>query len=155
MKATWWAGFGGVICLWAGAVMGPSVTNQFAARSWIPIDATVVEITNHPKSATLSYEYFRDGLPIQNDTFAFLTEGTLNDKQYINENFEVGQNITVFMNPSNPKQSVVQRRPLRLEYLWKQLVAVFATSLITMFYLEKLVGLVIGRDKTTETQGEA
>ena len=49
----------------------------------------------------------------------------------IEQNYHVGDQIIVFVNQNDPLQSVVQRREIRLEYVWKNiLIAVIFCGMI-------------------------
>lgn len=118
--------WGILFCSAVAAIVGipllSSVYSHIRSNSWQQEEATVIGIENRPKSAELRYKYNVKGDEFMGNTFAFLSEGTIPDKILINDRFSVGDHIEVYVNPSNPKQSVVERRPLRLTYLWKQLL---------------------------------
>ena len=62
---------------------------------------------------------------------------TLFDKMLINDRYHVGDQIEVYVNPGNPKQSVVERRSLSFTYLWKQLLIVgFSGFVAIRFWYE-------------------
>jgi len=146
----WGVVFCGSMSLFMGFLLAQDIIGYLAARSWVPIEATVVDITNYPKGATLTYEYVYDGMKLRGDRLAFLSEGNFQDKDYINENFVVGQKITVFVNPSNPKQSVVVRRQLRLIYLWKSLFVGVVSGVIALYDFRKLYHRPPGHDRKEE-----
>jgi len=87
-----------------------------ASSSWQLTDAKVMAIEFRPKSAELRYEYLVGGIPYVGDTFAFLSSGSIPDKDLIEKTYHVGDQIKVLVNPVEPKESVVLRRTLRVEY---------------------------------------
>ncbi len=72
---------------------------NFASAFWQPIDARVVGIQNFSKSAELRYTYTFDGKDFTGNKFAYLTAGTLYDKDIINRQYPVGSVMTVYINP--------------------------------------------------------
>jgi hypothetical protein len=97
---------------------------SFASAFWQPTEARVVGNDNFSKSAELRYTYTFDGMEYIGNTFAYLTTGTLHDKDIINRLYPIGSIGTVYVNPRNPRQSVVERRPLQFQYVWKQLLII-------------------------------
>jgi hypothetical protein len=110
-----------------------SVYQHWSANDWQQVAATVTAIENHQKSADLVYAYIYDGMHFTGDTFAFLSKGSLNDKELINERYRVGDRIDIYVNPGNPRQSVVDRRALRFAYLWPPLLVVCSCGLCVAF----------------------
>jgi hypothetical protein len=103
---------------------------NFAATFWRPTEGRVVGIENYPKSAELRYAYAFDGTEYKGNTFAYITTGTLDDKDIINRLYPVGSVMTVYVNPIYPRQAVVERRPLEFRYVWKHLLIIaFVTPL--------------------------
>jgi hypothetical protein len=94
------------------------------SQSWRKTDAKVLEITSLPKAAELRYIYLVESRQYVGDTFAFLSEGSLPDKELIQSNYHVGQLIEVYVSPSDPSQSVVLQRKVMLGYIWPYLVII-------------------------------
>lgn len=90
----------------------------------------MLAIESQPKSAELKYEYVFGGTRHTGDTFAFLTTGSLPDKDLIEGSYRVGGRIEVFVHPANPAQSMVVRRPFRIEYVIVQLLVIVFTILV-------------------------
>jgi hypothetical protein len=128
----WWG------LIFAGGIAGAfglqlmwGICFNFASAFWQPINARVVGIENFPKSAELRYTYIFDGEEFTGNTFAYLSAGTLCDKDIINRLYPVGGVMTVYVNPRSPRQSVVERRPLEFQYVWKQLLIIaFSTPFV-------------------------
>jgi hypothetical protein len=122
--------FGGAIVLLMCIPVARGVYMAIASSSWVPTAATVLAIESQPKSAELKYEYAFGGARYTGDTFAFLTTGSLPDKDLIEGSYRVGDRIEVFVNPANPAQSVVVRRPFRIEYVIVQLLVIVFIILV-------------------------
>lgn len=120
----WGILFCGVMATSFGFALLYSVYSHIQSNGWQQSKATVIGIENRPKSAELRYTYNVDGKDFTGDKFAFLSEGTIFDKMLINDRYHVGDQIEVYVNTSNPNQSVVERRSLRFTYLWKHLLIV-------------------------------
>ena len=108
-----------------------------ASSSWVPTAATVLGIEPRPKSGELSYEYFVANTRYTGNTFAFLSTGSITDKEVIEASYRVGDRIEVFVNPADPAQSVVVRRPVRIEYVFVQLLVIVAFSVVGWHALRK------------------
>ena len=100
------------------------------SRNWQPIKASVVAIDNYEKSAKLRYVFKLNNTKFSGSKFSFLSAGSIDDEFTINERYRVGQLIDVYVDPDNPRLSVVVRRPLQLSYLWPSLLfaSVFGIS---------------------------
>ena len=111
---------------------------HFYSISWLPTHARVIEIRETtPKSTDLIYEYYIDEKKFTGNTFVFISPGSLHEKQLIENNYIPEEKITVFVNPSNPSQSVVLKRNLRLEYIRGQLIFIpLLIFLVIHFYME-------------------
>lgn len=120
----WGVLFFGVIAVIGGFLLLHSIYYSIRSNGWQQTKATVIGIENHPKSAELRYTYNVEGREFTGDTFAFISEGTLFDKRLINDRYSVGDQIEVYVNPSNPNQSVVEQRSLYFTYIWKNLLIV-------------------------------
>jgi hypothetical protein len=83
-----------------------------ASNSWKPVEAHVASITPGNKSAEMVYEYVFEGNQYSNNKLLFVSDGTIADAEIIYARFKVGQQITVFVNPSKPSQAVAIRRKL-------------------------------------------
>ena|SRR5260370_1349093 len=130
IKAWWGLIFSGGLAVAFALPLMWGIYFSFASAFWQPIKARVVGIENFSKSAELRYTYAFDGTEYTGNTFAYLSAGTIDDKDIINRLYPVGSLMTVYVNPRSPRQSVVERRPLQFQYVWKQLLIIaFCTPL--------------------------
>jgi uncharacterized protein DUF3592 len=67
-----------------------------------------------------------------------MSTGSIPDKHAIESSYRVGDQIEVFVNPADPAQSVVLRRPLRIEYVFIHLVLIVLVSLVGWHVLGNL-----------------
>lgn len=115
--------FGVIFCSVMILIFGYSILSKIyfslISKSWEPTQAEVINIDNsNPKSAELIYKYqYKDKNHIGKN-LAYLTEGSIPDKHYINDNFKKNQIITIYLNTKKPEQSVVLKRPILLKYVW-------------------------------------
>ena len=111
---------------------------HFNSKDWKPTQAIVTEIRKtSSKSSELIYEYNIYNKKFIGDTFAFLSKGSIHDKDLIEKNYKTGGNVTVFINPNSPSQSVVLKRVIKLEYTWgKSIIIIFFTFLAIYYYNE-------------------
>ena len=126
--------FCGTIAAIVGFQLLHSIYSHLRSNSWRPTKATVISIENRPKSAELRYTYDVDGDEFTGNTFAFLSEGSIPDKFLINDRYRVGNQIEVYVNPSDSYQSVVELRSLRFTYLWAHLLIVGFSGIVAVTY---------------------
>jgi hypothetical protein len=124
--------------LFTGIPLVRGVYMSIASSSWVPTRATVLGIEHRPKSAELTYEYVVENARHIGNTFAFLSTGSIPDKDVIESSYRVGDQIEVFVNPANPAQSVVVRRPLAIEYVFVQLLVIALVSVLGWHVLRGL-----------------
>ncbi len=114
-----------------------------ASKSWQAVEARVVSIENEPKSSELRYTYEFRGEEFRGNTLSHLCDGTLFEKDSINNLYHVGDLIQIYLNPANPHQSVVERRDIQFKYLWKQILIIGFTGTLTAYSGLKFRRLVV------------
>jgi hypothetical protein len=121
--------FCAAILLFTGTALVRNVYMSIVSSSWAPTAAKVLAIESRPKSAELTYAYVVGGTRYSGNTFAFLSTGSIPDKHVIESSYHAGDQIEVFVNPADPAQSVVIRRPLGIEYVFIHLALIVVISL--------------------------
>ena len=131
--------FVAVIVLFASSALCRGIYMTIASSSWHETDAKVVAIEFASKNADLRYEYMVGKALYSGSTFAFLSAGSIPDKDLIEKSYRVGDQIKVFVNFDNPTESVVLRRHLRFEYLWEYALIIVLTAFAALRILPKQV----------------
>lgn len=114
-------------------VVAYQVARNTDARTWTSTTATVTSIEIVPKRAKLTYDYDYGGVAYSNDRFAFLSAGSIPDRDQILDEYAVGQTITIRVNPADPQDSVVLCRPVRISYIWQWLFLPAFIAVVVMF----------------------
>ena len=97
-----------------------------------------------PKSAEIEYSYSIAGKEYVGSNYAFLSAGTIVDRDEITSGYHIGETINVFWNRTDPSQSVVRRRHTRFEYIW-----------LHLFLAAVCVGLVVHRQADIRSRAAA
>jgi hypothetical protein len=123
----------GLVFLFFGGQLALRLLSHSLSASWTRVPAVVLRIEEHPKSATLRYGYRVGGEDYEGSKFQFMSPGTVPERSQILAGYKAGDDIMVFVNPSNPQQSVVRRDPIQLEDLSNYLLLFFACGMVGMF----------------------
>ncbi|MGX5175284.1 hypothetical protein ACUR5C_14790 [Aliikangiella sp. IMCC44653] len=102
-------------------------------ENWIYVDAQVVDIQVKRKSASIEYKYHLNGDSYIGNRLAFLSEGTILDKDTITQSFNAGQILQVLVNPNSPDMSVVLHRNIAFEYIRAYLIMALLSGLLAFF----------------------
>ncbi|MGX5203181.1 hypothetical protein [Aliikangiella sp. IMCC44632] len=102
-------------------------------ENWISVDAQVVDIQLKRKSASIEYKYHLNGDSYIGNRLAFLSEGTILDKDTITQSFNAGQTLQVLVNPNSPDMSVVLHRNIAFEYIRAYLIMALLSGLLAFF----------------------
>jgi len=138
----WIVLFCGAIVVSVGTPLLRGVYMTLASSSWVVVEAKVVAIDSHAKSAEIRYEYVIGGVGYSGDRFAFLSPGSLLDKNLIEGSYHVGDRIKIFADPDDPGESVVLRRPLLFEYLAPTALIVLAACAFGAYFILRQIALL-------------
>ena len=114
-----------VIMLLFGGQLAYKLFWHFKSDGWVKTPAIVTDIEELNKSAKLSFEYTYNGRSHIGNRYQYISSGTLQQKREILERYNVGDKTSVFVNPSNPSQSVANKPALHFE-LFKTYFLLFA-----------------------------
>jgi len=110
-----------------------NVYNQISANDWTSTKARVTDIAQRPKGAILHYEYSFGENRYSASRLAYLSKGSIPDRDFINSNFVLGDEIDIFVNPRDPKEAIVLKRSVLLSYIWKHLFSIMAIVIVMLF----------------------
>lgn len=80
------------------------------AKEWVKTEGTVLALENLSKEGKLRYSYFSSGHELIGDNYSYLEVSSLIERDEILSSYEVGDKISVFVNPSNQRDSVIKVR---------------------------------------------
>jgi hypothetical protein len=109
-----WSAFlaAGLIMLWV-QVLQPGI-HILAAQSWVQTPCTIVSsavVGEKTYSVAIKYDYEIQGERYQGDRYSFFSTRTSGrkEKERIVESFPAGSQAVCYVNPGNPKESVINR----------------------------------------------
>ncbi|EMO54092.1 PF12158 family protein [Leptospira noguchii] len=118
---------------------GKQIQKSWESVSWIPSTATII---SHPSEEEkldeiiakkrFLYGYIVNGTNYKNDTIRFgLSENEIENRI---QNFKKNQNISIYYNPDNPKESVVENAFEFSNLIYPILFFVFCFLLSILFF---------------------
>lgn len=113
---------------------GPKLMLSIKSKYWVKQAATVTTSSFDRKGNTYSpkliYKYSVKNHEYMNDTYTYLGTSTISKSQSIKiaQQHPVGTEISIFVNPDNPEQSVVIPGVHWVQYLSLVLLVVFFVS---------------------------
>jgi hypothetical protein len=99
-----------------------------AASSWDAAEGEIVSIRPKDRQCHIRYRFRYANEFHQGSEYAFLSHGTISDKQEILAAFHEGQEVTVRVNPKRPEQSVLVVRMDPFNYIAGPAFILLATA---------------------------
>lgn len=116
--------------------LGLKIYLNSASFSWNPNIATIETIAFEDKSVDLTYRYDVEEIEYIGNKISFLNSGTIEDRDYVRKNMKIGQEITVYIDPSSHKRSVVLRKSLSFDHV-KLSILILVFGLGGLYFLWK------------------